>query len=256
MSLKKAKGKLYEPSTLTSMHRSIARYLKDKGYPEDIVRSSHFSLSNDVLATKRRQSKAAGNGNKKNRAQPLTIEEEEKLWETKQMGPDNPWSLNRALWFLLSKSFGFRGVDESYKLKWGDVELKEENGECLLEYTERSTKTRTGADSDARAYQPIAFENKEQPQRCPVALYRQLSLVRPPLMSNADAPFYLQPNNSGWKEGHWFKNMILGRNKLSEMMKTMCQAANIQGKKTKHSEEDLQQRFSPDGFSANNDPTI
>ena len=235
MSLEKAPGKLYEPSTLTNMHRSIARYLRDAGYPEDIVRSAKFALSNDVLATKRQQSKAAGNGNKKNRAQPLSHAEEEELWNKKQMGTYDPWTLNRGLWYILSKSFGFRGVDESHKMKWGDVELKEKDGKMRLEFTERATKTRTGLDSDTRAYPPFAVENSENPQRCPIEMYRKLAEVRPSSTLTAQSPFYLQPNHFGWRNGDWYKDQALGRNKIAEHMKTMCKAANIGGRKTNHS---------------------
>ena len=45
-----------------------------------------------------------------------------------------------------TKHFGLRGGDEHHRMKWGDVQLLTDvNGAEYLEYSERQTKTRTGA---------------------------------------------------------------------------------------------------------------
>ena len=49
-------------------------------------------------------------------------------------------------------------------MRWGDVEKKNEteDGTTFLEYIERQTKTRTGADpKDSRTVKPIMFVVKQ-----------------------------------------------------------------------------------------------
>ena len=41
-----------EPDTLTSYHRSIARYLKENKYPFDMVMDMQFQTSRTVLMSK------------------------------------------------------------------------------------------------------------------------------------------------------------------------------------------------------------
>ncbi len=54
---------------------------------------------------------------------------------------------------------GLRGRDEHVKMLWGDLELKSGlDGEEFLEFTERTTKTRTG-HSDKRQYNPKMFKS-------------------------------------------------------------------------------------------------
>ena len=86
LSLKKATGGDYEPDSLTSFHRGIARYLRDSGYGIDIVNHPSFQTSNRVLGAKRKQLKAAGLGNKSNKAEPLSDEHVKQLWRTGTMG--------------------------------------------------------------------------------------------------------------------------------------------------------------------------
>ena len=55
--------------------------------------------------------------------------------------------LQRALWWMVSKHFGFRGRDESRKLKWGDIKLAQDpetKNEVLIWVTNRGTKTESG----------------------------------------------------------------------------------------------------------------
>lgn len=56
-----------------------------------------------------------------------------------------------------SKHFGLRGCDEHRRMKWGDVQLLTDvNGAEYLEYSERQTKTGTGAEPrNVRAVKPI-----------------------------------------------------------------------------------------------------
>ena len=117
-------------------------------------------MSKKVLESRRRYLKQKGLGNRPNVAHPLSKNDEEKLWETKQFGSETPQSLINTVWYFNAKLFGFCGVHESRQLMWGDLTLKAgENGEEFIEFNERETKTRTGNTTHLRAFAPKMFVN-------------------------------------------------------------------------------------------------
>ena len=85
-------------------------------------------------------------GNKPQAAQ--AIDEDEAFFEAGEFGDSNPVALQRTVWWFLSLHFGFRARDESRKLRWGDVQLQQQNDgqEVLVWLAERGTKTRHGQE--------------------------------------------------------------------------------------------------------------
>ena len=47
--------------------------------------------------------------------------------------------------------------------------------------------------------------------------------------------FYVRPLSVGEDRKQWFTSVPVGRNKLATMVKAMCSAAGVEGKKTNHS---------------------
>ena len=86
--------------------RSISRYLKQRGYPYDIVKSDEFSLSRETLKAKRKDLKKQGFGNRQHATTSLTFQEEETLWSSGVMGDSTAVSLQRALWYLTTTLMG------------------------------------------------------------------------------------------------------------------------------------------------------
>lgn len=70
--------------------------------------------------------------------------------------------------------------------------------------------------------------------RCPVATYMEYVKRRPEDMLEADSPFYLGIVRQV-KDGIWYLRQAMGKNTLSEYVKTMCVEAGVQGRKTNHS---------------------
>ena len=95
-------------------------------------------------------------GNKPQAAQ--AMDEDEALIEAGEFGDSNPVALQRTVWWFLSLHFGFRARDESRKLRWGDVQLQQQNDgqEVLVWLAERGTKTRHGQE---RGHQRV-FQRK------------------------------------------------------------------------------------------------
>ena len=104
-------------------------------------------------------------------ADPISDEMEEQLWESGAMGDHSPEALRTTLWYLTTKYQGLRGRQEARQLKWGDLVRREDHdGEIFIEFSERTTKTRQGDTNVERAFRPKMWENKENPQRCPIRL--------------------------------------------------------------------------------------
>ena len=236
LEIKKPDGCDYEPDSLTTIHRSINRKLQEIGYEFDLVRSPEFATSKKVLEARRRELKQLGKGNRPNKSDELTKQEEEKLWESDQLGLDSPSSLLNNVWFSNTKLFGFRGSHESRQLRWGDVSLKnDENGDQFLEFNERETKTRDGNSTHHRSFQPKMFPNTSRPERCPIKAYELYASKRPASMCNPDSPYYLGINHGRKTEGLWYKSQPMGKDKLGCMMSHMAKKAGLVGKKTNHS---------------------
>ena len=233
MSLCKPDGSNYEPDTLTAFHRSVDRYLREHSYPHSIITSQEFSMSKQVLQTKRKQLSSQGLGNHPNKSEVLTTTDEDILWTSGQLGFHNPQSLFNTIWFMNTKLFGFRGGHENRQLNWGDITLHIDSaGDEYLQFRERLSKTRQG-NSGARAFAPKAFANKENPSRCPIEAYKLYKSHRPPNYTDGESPFYVAINNT-WLPNttySWYKNAPMGQKTLSSVMKVMAEKAGLEHKK-------------------------
>ena len=239
MKVKKHNGDEYEPDTLKSHLASFDRYLQDLGLSKEYSLFSNpvFHKVNEVLAKKRRQLRQMGKGLKPNKADMLTEEEIELLWNSGQLGSHNPRFLLNTVWFHFCSLFGWRGRDEHSKLKFGDVSLKKEaTGERLefLEWSvEKGSKTRTGESTAVRQFNPKIYATNDK--RCPVKHFKAYLQHRPIEMCTDDAPFYLaciiNPQSNVW-----YKRQAMGPNTLGSIMKNMASEAKIPNKRiTNHS---------------------
>ena len=108
--------------------------------------------------------------------------EENILYEKNLLGISNAEALLNTVWLFNSVHFGLRGCEEYRQMTWGDVQLHmEADGTEYLEYSERQTKTRTGAEPrNVTAVKPKAFAAANgPPERAPVAVYKIYSEKRP-----------------------------------------------------------------------------
>ena len=107
-------------------------------------------------------SKAAGKGNRPNRAMPLSSEDEEQLWRNGESCLNNPVALLRTLFWFMTLFHGLRGQHEHHQMYWEDVELKEDSsGLQFLEFTKRLTKTRRRTNA-GRAFSPRMFPAEDK----------------------------------------------------------------------------------------------
>lgn len=229
-------GTDYEPDSLTALHRGISRSLELLGYSANIVTSAAFKISRDILSARKKTLKKAGKGNHPNRAEELTVDDEAKLWETGQLGVDNPRALQRTVWYHNTKYLGLRGNNESEQMRFGDIVIKTRNGMRYLEWNERSTKTRTGESTHSRAYAPKIFEDRANLDRCPVRIFKLFTRHRHQESLAPETSMYLAINHMRRPDSFvWYMRSKLGINHLKAMIPIACMNAGIVGKKTNHS---------------------
>ena len=237
MSVKKKDGSHYEPVSFTSFHRSLQRFLNDKGSPLNLLKDQQFKKSREVLSARKKQFVVENaKGNRPQAARELTAEEEDELFRLGEFGDSNPEALQRTVWWLLSLHFGFRARDESRRLKWGDVKLCKDpttGNEFLLWEAERGSKTRHG-DGYYRAFNPVAQATSND--RCPVKFYKEFSRRRPVEMKTAESPFYLAINRKRMPQNPiWYAKGPLGKNEIGKFLVNAAKNADIQGNITNHS---------------------
>ncbi len=105
------------------------------------------------------------------------------------------------------------------------------DGTEYLEYSERQTKTRTGAEPrNIRPVKPKAFAlPNSSHDRDPVVVYKTYCEKRPDSMNKPEAPFYLGINHikTPSSSKSWFKANAMGVNKLNSLMKNMATKAGL-----------------------------
>ena len=176
--------------------------------------------------------KKGGKGNKSKAARALT-DEVNILYRKNVLGLLSPELLN-TLWLNNTQHFGLRGCQEHRDMKRGDIRLKTSaDGVEFLKYTERQTKTRTGAEpKDIRAVKPKMFSVPGS-DRNPVQAYHLYASKRPEQMKSDDSPFYLAINYTRVANSSkpWFKAVPRG-----SLMKTMAEKAGLNAENlTNHS---------------------
>ena len=107
--------------------------------------SEKFSTSRGVLEERRKELKQMGKGNTPNKAETLTTDQVEQLWEKGELGNRDADSLQNTVFFYITQAFGFHGSHESREIRWGDVKRNNDRKDDYLELNERLSKTRTGS---------------------------------------------------------------------------------------------------------------
>ena len=123
ISVRRADGSEYEPSSLRVMLSSFDRQLRRHNYGDYLATSPKFAQVREVLKSKQKFLKRSGKGNLSNKADPINDEELDILWDNKQFGSETPDAILQTLWFYTTVHFGLRGRAEHRSMCWDDVEL-------------------------------------------------------------------------------------------------------------------------------------
>ena len=238
LEVRKKDGTEYPPNTLHHICCGILRHLRENGQPGiDIFKDSSFSDFRSTLDGEMKRLQSLGIGVKKRQAEPLTEEEEEKLWTTGQLGDHSPQALLDTMIFMHGIYFALRSGQEHRNLRFSpaQVEVVARPGErAFLRYTEDISKNNPGG-LKGRKQKPkigVQHENLENPTRCFVRLFRLYQSKCPP--SRPKDAFYLKPLKNP-TEQCWYTSRAIGHHTLDNTVSRMCKSAGIEGFKTNHS---------------------
>ncbi len=228
--LKKANGEHYEPVTVQSYSGCIRKYLSEN--MSNVDQEKSFPVTQAALQAKKKELKGLGKGNSPNKADGLSVEQEEHLWQCGALGDTSPDTLMNTLWYLTTKLLGFRGGQEAKQLLWSDIrKIEMDSGDCYLLFNKRWTKTRDGIKNNKREFPPKMFQNKVNPERCPVRLYELFEELRP---AECKCPAFFLSVNHNPKATTWYADAPMGINRLDVMMHKIADEANLKGKFTNH----------------------
>ena len=235
--VRKVDGTEYPPNTLHHIVAGLQNHLRLEGKMVDLFKDRQFAPFQASLDGEMKRLQACGLGAKKRQAEVITHEEEEKLWESGQLGDSTPQQLLDTIVFCCGLFFALRSSKEHRQLcrTPPQIELIERPGErAYLRYREDVSKNHPGGLKARNIPSKVVYHhaNLENPQRCFVRLYKKYLALSP-----ADAPadaFYLKPARSP-TSSCWFSRNPLGHNPLGGTVARICRLAGIPRYKTNRS---------------------
>ena len=237
--IRKKNGSEYPATTLHHIVSGVMRHIRyNLGKPEiDFYKDPEFSKFRISLDAEMKRLQSAGVGTMKRQAEPLTLEEEELLWEKRVLGDHSPKALLNSMMFMNGLYFALRSGAEHRQLRYKpcQIELVEKPEErAYLVYREDISKNHPGGLKGLKHKPKIVVHhaNIENPDRCFVRLFKLYRDLCP--KDRPDDAFYLAPLKK-YTKSCWFSKSPVGHNTLKNFMSNMCKEADIQGFKTNHS---------------------
>lgn len=237
--VRKRDGSKYPGESLRQLVCAIFhyfRYVLDR--PWDFFRDEDFIVSRKALDACMKIATKEGVGLYKRKADFISHELEEKLWDRKALGTDNPRHLLSTLIYMFGIHFGLRARKEHRQLRaGGNSQLKlmvdATTGDVFLRYTEDCQKTKNGGLYERNIAPKVIDVYEKENERNIVKIYRKYMAVRPTNGKNIEN-FYLQPSKE-MKGNVWYKDQPLGENAIGNVIKNVFEEADIGGHFTNHS---------------------
>ncbi|XP_052273682.1 uncharacterized protein LOC127873760 isoform X3 [Dreissena polymorpha] len=229
LSVTRKDGNEYEPISIRSLVSSIDWHLRTKGYKYSILNSVEFEKTRWALKTKQNHLQSHYKGISSKDAEPLDDETIAQFYECGTLGDRSPESLFHSLWLICAVQFGIKPGQAMYDMKWGDVQLKEDETGQYLEYDSEITRKRRIRTLDTRLSdtRPRAYATSD-PQRDPVHLYTTYKNQRPEGTLNPESSFFLTiSHHDPFLHKKWYIKQRMGLNRMYGVMSKMKNAANL-----------------------------
>ena len=234
MEAKNADGFGYTCDTLYDLIIMVQSFLKQNGKRMKFLEEDVFFDLKNTLDNRMRQLSKEGKISPRQKVQPLSSDDEEKLWSLGILGNKTPEQLVNTLLYLNGVHFALRAAEEHKNLKVNSnfkVHFDQEVGLKYLEYTEGTSKCNQGG-LNSRFIKPKtghAYQNVVNSDRCLVRLFKKYMSHRPDHLPKCSKDFYLRP--LAVPNGDvWFSCQPRGRHKLEKIVMEMCDKAGFVGK--------------------------
>jgi hypothetical protein len=139
-------GQPYPPKSLYMLCVGLLRYFRECGIHENFLdeKDSKFYEFRRILSARMSELTASGVGLCPKRAEPISAETENKLWEKGLLGNGTGKALLNTMFFYNCKLFGLRGVDEHRGMEIDQIELGVDQHGHFIRFKGRSNKTYKG----------------------------------------------------------------------------------------------------------------
>ena len=233
----KANGQDFPGHTLYEMIISIQLYFEQNGFLYKFLCDEEFVQIKNTLDSVMQARAKSGIGIRKKQAEIVSQEEEDIMWDKGVLGSSSPDTLVKTLIYLFGLNFALRAAQDHRNLRWSpnpQIELLTDScGIKFLRYTEDVSKANRGGLKHRKVKGKVvdAYSHPNK-ARCIVSLYEMYVSHIP--SSRPDYAFYLRPLNKPLGN-IWYSSQPLGKHKISETVKILCQDAGIPGYRTNHS---------------------
>ena len=236
---RRADGKAYPGSTLKNILAAFHRVMKQQQGPASVVnfvekseREKHYPQLHNALDRVLRHLRESGIGIERKRAALITPDIEAKLWETGVIGCHSPQALLNAVFFYNGKNFCLRGIAEHLNLRLSQIVRVSPSRYTYIEF---GSKNHSGGVSDRSEGKVVSIVGTNSPH-CNVSILNKYLEKIPHAEITPDSKFYLSPLPfTPLGSRAWYFSDPYARRKLQNMLKVMCQEANVEGNFTNHS---------------------
>ena len=236
LEIRRLDGEEYPPNTIYQITCGIMRNIR-KFCPEiNFFKDVEFHSFRTILDSEMKRLKASGLGIVK-RVEPISFNEEEKLWSNNVLGSTSPQVLLNTVIYMCGVYFALRSGKEHRDLQFDQIRIEATpSGKRCIKYTENASKNNPGGLKH-RKIEPktvVHFENSSDPDRCFIRLVEQYISHCPTTENRKSKAFYLTPLKKP-KNDIWYSPVPVGHNTLANTMKRLCKEAGLEGYKTNHS---------------------
>lgn len=179
MEIRKQNGTEYPRETLYEIVLSIQYFMSMNRCNLKLLEHNAFVKMRNMLDNCMKQLSKTGNICECSQAQPIPVEEEEKLWQSGLLGEDTPEQLFNTMLYLIRLHFALCACDEHKNLRCGAYSQfnirVDDQGQKFLEYTEHQSKNYQGGLKNLHQKPKVvkAYENIDNPEHCIVYLFQK-----------------------------------------------------------------------------------
>lgn len=166
----------------------------------------------------------------KKKQDPISSDDENLLWEKDLLGGATSKSLLNTVFYYNCKLFGLREMDEHRSLTRDQFSLGQDNVGTFIDFQGKTSKNVSGGLNQRKIEaKSIRHYSSTSDDRSSYNIYKTYTELTE---SSGNGPFYRRPIGGTTPR---FSSQVVGGNKLSTLVKTMCTEADLSGNFSNHS---------------------